>query len=114
EQLEADAEVAEAALASVEAALEAAKLDLSFTRVTAPIDGRVSRAVVTAGNLVDSSTLLTTVVADDPIHAYFDVDEHTYLELIRRSGSPHASSAAAGKAAGHGGGGLTVFVGLAN
>lgn len=118
EQLEADAEVAEAALASVEAALEAAELDLSFTRVTAPIDGRVSRAVVTAGNLVDSSTLLTTVVADDPIHAYFDVDEHTYLELMQgngaRSHGAHDSGAPEDKAAAHGNEGLFVFVGLAN
>ena len=118
EQLEADAEVAEAALASVEAALEAAELDLSFTRVTAPIDGRVSRAVVTAGNLVDSSTLLTTVVADDPIHAYFDVDEHTYLELMQGSAArPHGARDAGhanGKADAHGNEGLVVFVGLAN
>src|SRR5690606_21917444 len=127
EQLEADAEVAEATLASVEAALAAAELDLSFTRVTAPIDGRVSRAVITAGNLVDSSTLLTTVVADDPIHAYFDVDEHTYLELIR--GTRAHALAAEGSATPHRGSDsdkdahgarhaadddLLVFVGLAN
>jgi membrane fusion protein, multidrug efflux system len=135
EQLEADAEVAEAAVASVEAARAAAELDLSFTRVTAPIDGRVSRAVVTAGNLVDSSTLLTTVVADDPIHAYFDVDEHTYLELIQRNAAKanaHSAGSADGRAARsedgapaalHGDGGqvgrhqdegLAVFIGLAN
>src|SRR5690606_20104336 len=115
EQLEADAEVAEATLASVEAALAAAELDLSFTRVTAPIDGRVSRAVVTAGNLVDSSTLLTTVVADDPIHAYFDVDEHTYLELMQGSTSKARLTHADGKAApSHAEDGLLVFVGLAN
>src|SRR5690606_11992922 len=115
EQLEADAAVAEAALASVEAALAAAELDLSFTRVTAPIDGRVSRAVVTAGNLVDSSTLLTTVVADDPIHAYFDVDEHTYLELMQGSTSKARLTHADGKAApSHAEDGLLDFVGLAN
>src|SRR5690606_28109982 len=114
EQLAADAEVAEAALRSVEAALAAAELDLSFTRVTAPIDGRVSRAVVTAGNLVDSTTLLTTVVADDPIHAYFDVDEHTYLELMHGAAQKTAASQtpASAKAHSHGGEGLVVFVGL--
>ena len=112
EQLVADAEVAEATLRSVEAALEAAKLDLSFTRVTAPIDGRVSRAVVTPGNLVDSTTLLTTVVADDPIHAYFDVDEHTYLELMRGAATKPASTDAKGHP--HHAEGLVVFVGLAN
>lgn len=118
EQLAADAEVAEATVRSVEAALAAAKLDLSFTRVTAPIDGRVSRAVVTAGNLVDSTTLLTTVVADDPIHAYFDVDEHTYLELMQgavaRTAESQAQESTSSKAHPHHRDGLVVFVGLAN
>lgn len=74
--------IAAADLASVEAALESARLDLEFTRVTAPISGRVSSALVTAGNLVDSSTLLTTLVSDDPVHAYFDADENSYLDYI--------------------------------
>ena len=73
-----------AKLAAAEAALDAAQLNLSFTRVTAPIAGRVSRAVVTAGNLVDGSTLLTTVVSDSPVYAYFDIDEQTYLEHVQR------------------------------
>jgi multidrug efflux system membrane fusion protein len=85
EQLTADATVAAARLASVEAALEKAELDLSFTRVTAPIAGRVSRAIVTAGNLVDASIVLTRVVSDDAVYAYFDVDEQTYLDHIRQS-----------------------------
>jgi membrane fusion protein, multidrug efflux system len=103
EQLAANASVATAKLAAARAALEAAQLNLSFTRVTAPIAGRVSRAVVTAGNLVDSSTLLTTVVSDSPVYAYFDVDEQTYLDhlqggtasnvvyvgLINEQGYPH-------------------------
>jgi RND family efflux transporter MFP subunit len=88
EQLAADANVAEAKLDAVQAALEIAKLNLSFTRVTAPIAGRVSRAIVTAGNLVDSSSLLTTLVSDDPVYVYFDVDEQAYLEHV------HARSAA--------------------
>lgn len=82
----ADAAVAAARLAAVKAQLAAAKLDLSFTRVTAPIAGRVSRAIVTSGNLVDSSTLLTTVVSDDPVYVYFDADEQTYLEHVERPG----------------------------
>jgi len=115
EQLVADAEVAEAQLRAVEAALAAAKLDLEFTRVTSPIDGRVSRAVVTPGNLVDSTTLLTTVVADDPIHAYFDVDEHTYLELMRGAAAkPHEQTSTDAKPHPHRAEGLVVFVGLAN
>jgi multidrug efflux system membrane fusion protein len=89
EQLAADASVAAAQLASISAALEAAELDLAFTRVTAPIAGRVSRAIVTAGNLVDASVVLTTVVSDEAVYAYFDVDENTYLEHMRH---PHAAA----------------------
>ncbi len=74
--------IAAAGLASVDAALEAARLDLEFTTVEAPIDGRVSNALVTAGNLVDSSTLLTTLVSDAPIYAYFYADEHSYLRFM--------------------------------
>ena len=84
EQVAADATVAAAQLASISAALEAAQLDLSFTRVTAPITGRVSRAIVTAGNLVDASTVLTTLVSDGAVYAYFDVDEQTYLEHVQQ------------------------------
>ncbi|HEX7088184.1 MAG TPA: efflux RND transporter periplasmic adaptor subunit [Vicinamibacterales bacterium] len=72
------------------AALRAAELNLEFTRVTSPIDGRVGRAVVTPGNLVSSgpgeATLMTTVVSLDPIYATFDADEATFLrysELAR-------------------------------
>ena len=68
---------------AVEAALRAAELNLEFTRVTAPIAGRVGRAIVTEGNLVSSgpgeATLLTTVVSLDPIYASFDADEQTFL-----------------------------------
>ena len=85
EQVAADATVAAAQLASISAALEAAELDLSFTRVTAPIAGRVSRAIVTAGNLVDASTVLTTLVSDGAVYAYFDVDEQTYLDNMQQS-----------------------------
>jgi membrane fusion protein, multidrug efflux system len=89
EQLAANASVAQAKLAAARAALEAAQLNLSFTRVTAPIAGRVSRAVVTAGNLVDGSTLLTTVVSDSPVYAYFDVDEQTYLDHLHGGPESH-------------------------
>ena len=78
-------------VAAARAAIDAAKLDLEFTRVTAPISGRVSRAVVTAGNLVtggsNAATLLTTVVSTDPIYVAFEGDEQVYLkytELARR------------------------------
>lgn len=72
-----------AQVAAVEAALRAAELNVEFTRVTSPIDGRVGRAIVTEGNLVSSgpgeATLLTTVVSLDPIRAAFDADEQTFL-----------------------------------
>lgn len=59
-----------------------AQLNLDFTRVTAPTDGRASRAMITIGNLVtagDSASVLTTLVSQDRVYVYFDVDEATYL-----------------------------------
>jgi multidrug efflux system membrane fusion protein len=91
EQHAADATVAAAQLASISAALEKAELDLSFTRVTAPIAGRVSRAIVTAGNLVDASTVLTTLVSDGAVYAYFDVDEQTFLEHVQQASAAEHS-----------------------
>ena len=83
------AEVA-ASLQSLRTAVDLARLDLAFTKVTAPVSGRVSRALVTPGNLVQSGqnggTVLTTLVSVDPIYIYFDVDERTVLrvrQLIR-------------------------------
>lgn len=83
------------------AALEAVRLDLSFTRVTAPISGRVSKAAVTAGNLVtggsSAATLLTTIVSIDPIYVSFEGDEQVYLkytELARRGERPSSRDAA--------------------
>ncbi len=72
------------------AAVEAAKLDLSYSRVTAPIDGRIDRILVTEGNLVSSSqgggaTLLTTIVSSDPLYVYFDIDEATYLNTVSKA-----------------------------
>lgn len=75
------AQSAKAQLASTGAALEAAKLNLGFTEVRAPIDGRVSNALVTPGNLVTSNDVLTSVVSVNPVYAYFDVDENSYLKL---------------------------------
>jgi len=68
---------------AAKAALDAAQLDLSYTRVTAPISGRVDRALVTEGNYVTRGvTPLTTIVSIDPLHVYFDVDERTYLRSL--------------------------------
>jgi len=75
---------------SVEAAgaeVKAARLNLEFTRVTAPITGRISRKLVTEGNLINGgtaeSTLLTTIVSMDPIYVYFEADERSYLKYGR-------------------------------
>jgi RND family efflux transporter MFP subunit len=76
----------EANVSGAEAALESAELNMSFTRVTSPIDGRVSRAEVTRGNLVtggtNGGTFLTSVVSLDPIYLYFEGDEATYLRYV--------------------------------
>jgi multidrug efflux system membrane fusion protein len=87
---------AEARIASTEAALRGAQLNLDFTRVAAPITGRVGRAEITEGNLVESGAgqvkPLTTLVSLDPIYVYFDVDEQTYLKFARLTQSHGASS----------------------
>ena len=77
---------AQANVSGAEAALESAELNMTFTRVTSPIDGRVSRAEVTRGNLVtggnNGGTFLTSVVSLDPIYLYFEGDEATYLRYV--------------------------------
>ncbi len=83
EQRRSAASQAQANVQSAQAAVDMAQLNLSFTRVTAPIDGRASRALITTGNLVsagDSASVLTTLVSLDKIYVYFDVDEATYLQ----------------------------------
>jgi RND family efflux transporter MFP subunit len=76
----------DAAVRAAAAALETAQLNLEWTIVRAPISGRVSRAAVTPGNLVQagppSATLLTTIVSLDPIYVYFDSDEQAYLKYV--------------------------------
>jgi RND family efflux transporter MFP subunit len=85
EAREARFQEAKAALLAAEAARESAKLDLDFTEVRAPIDGRVSRALVTAGNYINgvagAATVLTTIVTVDPIYVYADVDENSLLKF---------------------------------
>ncbi|MGL4511493.1 MAG: efflux RND transporter periplasmic adaptor subunit [Lacipirellulaceae bacterium] len=88
---------AEAAIATARAAVDAAQLDLSYTRITAPVRGRVSDRRVTEGNLVSGgsigSTLLTTIVSLDPIHCNFDADERALLKYTRlaKSGDRESS-----------------------
>lgn len=82
-------QAAHAAETIAEGALKAAQLNVEFTHVMAPITGRVSRHLVSIGNLVSGSdngggaTLLTSIVSLDPIYIYFDVDEATYLKNSR-------------------------------
>lgn len=66
---------------SAQAAYEAAKLDLGFTRVVSPITGRISKAEITPGNLVNSNVLLTSVVSNNPVYVSFDGDENTFLKI---------------------------------
>lgn len=93
-----DYETATATLEKSRATIEAttatrdrAQLYLDYTRVTAPMSGRISRRYVDPGNLVNAdSTILTTIVNDDQLYAYFDVDERTYLELVGPAKDPKA------------------------
>ena len=85
---------AQARIASIEGSLRGAVLNLEFTRIVAPITGRVGRAEITEGNLVESGPAqlrpLTTLVSLDPIYVYFDVDEQSYLKY---ASGPHAKGA---------------------
>jgi multidrug efflux system membrane fusion protein len=87
---------------------DTARLNLAYTQVTAPIDGRVSKAEITVGNLVDAAAILTSVVSMERIYASFDGDEETYLRvrtqahngakvaaqvgLVGEDGFPHAGT----------------------
>jgi multidrug efflux system membrane fusion protein len=77
-------QAAHAAEMQADGALKAAKLNVEFTHVMAPITGRISRHLVSVGNLVQGAdggaTLLTSIVSLDPIYIYFDMDEATYLK----------------------------------
>ncbi len=77
-------EQAEANVQLAEANLDTAQLNMTYTRVTAPITGRISRANVTLGNLVtNGQTLLTTLVSLDPIYVKYDGDEQAYLRHVK-------------------------------
>ena len=80
------AEQAEANVQLAEAALDTAQLNMTYTKVTSPINGRVSRANITLGNLVtNGQTLLTTVVSLDPIYVRFDGDEQAFLRSVKEA-----------------------------
>jgi RND family efflux transporter MFP subunit len=107
DKIEGDLKEADSAVGIAQAALDLAKLNLEFTEVKAPFDGRVSRQAIDPGNIVKADeTVLTTIVALDPIYAYFDVDERTMLRVRRLilEGKVKSSSEAT----------LPVLVGLAD
>lgn len=95
---------AQAALQSAQAALDIARLNLGYTRITAPISGRVSRAEVTVGNLVAAGAngpALTSIVSTARLYATFEADEQAYLKLVAAGGA-------------RGAGRLPVYMGLAH
>lgn len=75
---------ADAAVKAAEATVAAKKLDVEYSRVTAEQDGRAGRVYATVGNLVTTQTLLTTIVSQDPMYVYFDIDERKMLDIQRR------------------------------
>ena len=84
----------QAGVRAAEAAVAAARLDLQFTEVRAPVAGRAGRALVTEGNLAQAdATLLTTVVSQDPVHVHFEADERAFLryQALARSGERDAA-----------------------
>jgi RND family efflux transporter MFP subunit len=75
-------------IAAAKANVKTAQQNLDWTRVTAPFSGRISRRIVDPGNLVKADdTVLTTLVTEDPIYVYFDVDERTYMDLVDSASS---------------------------
>jgi RND family efflux transporter MFP subunit len=81
-------EKAVANVGAKEASRDRAAIFVNYTDVRSPLTGRISRRFVDPGNLIKADdTILTTVVSDDIVYAYFDVDERTYLELIEKKAS---------------------------
>jgi len=87
ERAKADFAAAKAVVLASEAAVAQADLDLSYTTNTAPITGRIARKLVDVGNLVGGTepTILTTIVADDPIHVYFSISERLLVDVLARN-----------------------------
>lgn len=84
ERVVADRADAKAGIEAAKASLELSQLNLEFTKVTAPIRGRLSRQYIDPGNLVTGDeTILTRIVSQDPMYVYFDIDERTMLRVRR-------------------------------
>ncbi len=92
DQFRASAQNSVAAVDAAQASLNAARLNLGFTRISAPIDGRASRTAVTAGNLVGiNEPVLTTIVSTDRVYAYFDASEAAFLKYGLTASNPNAA-----------------------
>ncbi len=88
-----DKAAAEAAIAVTKAELDTANLNLDYTQITAPISGRVSRRLVSKGNLVrGDETLLTTILSNSPIYFYFEADEAALLHYTRLANAGRRAS----------------------
>ncbi len=97
---------AQADIAALRADLESARLNLSFTEIRSPINGRIGRKLVSEGNLVAADqSLLASVVSTDPIHFYFDIDERSFIAYTRMTADGNRPS-------GRDVGGFEVFAGL--
>jgi RND family efflux transporter MFP subunit len=96
-----DQRQAQESVQAARAMVNAAQLNVEFTQVRAPISGRISRNLVSVGNLINGgttqSTLLTTIVSLDPIYCYFEADERSYLKGIRQLRNGDRSTGRAGK-----------------
>jgi RND family efflux transporter MFP subunit len=85
DQALADKKEADAQVESAKAKVDRAQLDVDFSKIAAPIAGKISRSNLTVGNLIDANkTVLTSIVSVDPIDVYFDVDERTFLILMQQ------------------------------
>jgi RND family efflux transporter MFP subunit len=102
-----DRQEADAAVGVARAMRDTAQLNLTYSRVTSPIDGKVSRRMVDPGNMVKADdTVLTHLCSIDPMYAYFDIDERTYLNIksaLEQAGYSRSQQKA-----------LKVFLGLSN
>src|SRR5262249_53157619 len=93
DQRAADEEAARAGIMEAQAQLDQAEINLGYTEIRSPIDGRIGLAAFTVGNLVQpSSGKLATIVSQDPIYVIFQVSQRNVLEYKRRLGEPGGST----------------------
>ena len=105
DRIQGDYAESRAAIGSLQASFDMAKLNLDWTKVSSPIAGRLSRRLVDPGNMVKADdTMLTTIVSLDPMYVNFDIDERTILKLRRLVRSGRIRSRAEAE--------IPVFVGL--